>query len=75
MQSNIQVPIIPFHTPHPHATGDGQGRQPPGGVEIKFECQMYKVRDDEYMIDIQRLSGDLFLYLELVGRVMTEMRV
>jgi hypothetical protein len=24
-----------------------------GGVEIKFECQMYKVRDDEYMIDIQ----------------------
>ena len=42
--------------------GDGTGGQPVCGaasgspeedVVLKFECQMYKVRDDEYLIDIQ----------------------
>lgn len=44
-------------------------------VELKFECQMYKVRDDEYMIDVQRLSGDLFLYMDVAGRLLSDMRV
>lgn len=39
---------------------DGMDAAPPSTpppcpleCELKFECQMYKVRDDEYMIDLQ----------------------
>jgi hypothetical protein len=48
------------------ALGDKQGGDGDSGVvkvpgadpaatdfEIKFECQMYKVRDDEYLVDVQ----------------------
>mmetsp|Transcript_16451 Transcript_16451/g.41028 ORF Transcript_16451/g.41028 Transcript_16451/m.41028 type:complete len:464 (-) Transcript_16451:952-2343(-) len=59
------------------ATGPG-GTPSSGGateIELKFECQMYKVRDDEYMIDVQRICGDLFLYMDVTGRLLADMRV
>lgn len=37
----------------PLVPGSTHGSSTPGEVTIKFECQMYKVRDDEYMIDVQ----------------------
>lgn len=61
-----------------HQASSGQGRQLSLGApdtELKFECQMYKVRDDEYMIDVQRLCGDLFVYMEVTGRLLGDMRV
>ncbi|KAG2426687.1 hypothetical protein HXX76_012997 [Chlamydomonas incerta] len=42
---------------------------------MRFECQMYKVRDDEYVIDIQRVDGELFLFMDVVGRVLTDLRM
>jgi hypothetical protein len=38
--------------------GGGSGGGGGGSVaavdhELKFECQMYKVRDDEYLVDVQ----------------------
>jgi len=44
-------------------------------VVLKFECQMYKARDDEYLIDIQRLQGDVFIFLEAVSKIIVEMRM
>lgn len=39
--------------------------------EIKFECQLYKVRDGEYALDMQRLSGDLLQYMCVTSEVLS----
>jgi hypothetical protein len=39
-------------TTSPHSSHPQQHPQTQE-CELKFECQMYKVREDEYMIDIQ----------------------
>eukprot|EP00955_Chlamydomonas_euryale_P115816 366380-Chlamydomonas_euryale.AAC.5 len=54
--------------------GANEGNEP-GELVLKFECQMYKSRDDEYLIDMQRLSGDAFVFMETVTRILTEMRL
>jgi len=55
--------------------GAGAGQAAPGEHVLKFECQMYKVRDDEYLIDIQRLAGDVFIFTDVVGKLLCDMRV
>ncbi|CAL5229165.1 g12440 [Coccomyxa viridis] len=47
----------------------GRSMSLPGSKErvLKFELQMYKMRDGEYCIDIQRLVGELFLFMDLCG--------
>ncbi|BDA43258.1 Serine/threonine protein kinase OSK3 [Coccomyxa sp. Obi] len=47
----------------------GSSSSLPGSTErvLKFELQMYKMRDGEYCIDIQRLIGELFLFMDLCG--------
>ncbi|GLI66826.1 hypothetical protein VaNZ11_010801 [Volvox africanus] len=42
---------------------------------LRFECQMYKVRDDEYVIDFQRVGGELFLFMDICGRVLSDLRM
>ncbi|KAJ9505516.1 hypothetical protein QJQ45_021086, partial [Haematococcus lacustris] len=54
---------------------EGEGQSGVLHTELKFECQVYKVREEEYMIDVQRLCGDVFIYLEVTGRVLADMRV
>ncbi|GAB4817310.1 hypothetical protein N2152v2_004356 [Parachlorella kessleri] len=44
-------------------------------AEIKFEVQLYKVRDQEYILDLQRLSGGLFLYMDLCGNLLSTLRL
>lgn len=41
---------------------------------VKFEAQMYKVREEEYVIDIQRLEGELYLFMDVCGRVLSDFR-
>ena len=36
---------------------------------------LLKAKDDEYMIDIQRLSGDVFIFLEAVSKIIVDMRM
>lgn len=43
--------------------------------EIKFECQLYKVREGEYALDVQRLSGNLMLFLTLTSDVLSVLRI
>ncbi|KAG2452015.1 hypothetical protein HYH02_003056 [Chlamydomonas schloesseri] len=54
----------------PPGTGDAETH-----YVMRFESQMYKVRDDEYVIDIQRVDGELFLFMDVVGRVLTDLRM
>lgn len=42
--------------------------------DLKFETGMYKVREDEYVIDVQRLQGELFIFMDVCGRVLSEIR-
>ena len=44
-------------------------------LEIKFECQLYKVRDGEYALDMQRLGGDLMQFMCLVTDVAAILRI
>lgn len=51
------------------------GRRPPTVQEIKFEVQIYKVREGEYLVDFQRIAGDLFLYLDVCADVLFSLRI
>ncbi|GBF87975.1 snf1-related kinase [Raphidocelis subcapitata] len=41
---------------------------------IRFECQLYRLREEEYAVDVQRLEGDQAIFLDVCGRVLGEMR-
>ncbi|MEW5301429.1 MAG: hypothetical protein WDW36_004289 [Sanguina aurantia] len=46
-----------------------------GEVVLKFETHMYKVREDEYVIDIQRIRGELFLFMDTCGRILSDIHL
>lgn len=56
-----------------HVGGDADGQ----AVEyaLRFEIMIYKVREDEYVLDVQRLEGELFLFLDVCGRLLGDMRL
>jgi 5'-AMP-activated protein kinase catalytic alpha subunit len=43
--------------------------------EVKFEAQLYKMRDGEYALDFQRLSGDLFLFMDTCSSLLSVLRL
>uniref|UniRef100_A0A0D9VSU1 non-specific serine/threonine protein kinase n=1 Tax=Leersia perrieri TaxID=77586 RepID=A0A0D9VSU1_9ORYZ len=52
--------------------GDVNGRSP---AEIKFEIQLYKTRDDKYLLDMQRVIGPQLLFLDFCAAFLTKLRV
>uniref|UniRef100_A0A8R7U270 non-specific serine/threonine protein kinase n=1 Tax=Triticum urartu TaxID=4572 RepID=A0A8R7U270_TRIUA len=52
--------------------GDANGRLP---VVIKFEIQLYKTKDDKYLLDMQRVTGPQLLFLEFCAAFLTNLRV
>ncbi|KAI5019889.1 hypothetical protein ZWY2020_044777 [Hordeum vulgare] len=42
---------------------------------VKFEIQLYKTRDDKYLLDLQRVSGPQLLFLDLCSAFLTQLRV
>uniref|UniRef100_A0A7S1T1J8 non-specific serine/threonine protein kinase n=1 Tax=Tetraselmis chuii TaxID=63592 RepID=A0A7S1T1J8_9CHLO len=42
---------------------------------IKMEVQLYKSRDGDCLMDIQRLHGDLFLFIDLSWRLLGQLRI
>jgi hypothetical protein len=38
---------------------------------IKFEVQVYRVRTQSYLIDVQRLEGHLYLFLDLCSQLLS----
>jgi 5'-AMP-activated protein kinase catalytic alpha subunit len=46
------------------------------GVEsnvLKFELQLFKLREEKYMLDFQRLEGPTFLFVDLCAAFVTEL--
>jgi 5'-AMP-activated protein kinase catalytic alpha subunit len=42
---------------------------------IKFEIQLYKTRDEKYLLDLQRASGPHLLFLDLCAAFLAQLRV
>lgn len=56
---------------------DNTGQDQQGVIEhvLRFEAQMYKVRDEEYVIDIQRIEGEILLFMDVCGKILADIRV
>lgn len=44
------------------------------GKIVKFEVQIYRLKTHQYVIDVQRLEGHLYLYLDLTSDLLSIMR-
>lgn len=44
------------------------------GKTVKFEVQIYRLKTHQYVIDVQRLEGHLYLYLDLTSDLLSIMR-
>lgn len=64
----------------------GLHRNQSGGIEegfnetkedgaVKFEVQLYKTKEDKYLLDLQRIGGSHFLFLDLCASFLAELRV
>ncbi|KAL2528650.1 SNF1-related protein kinase catalytic subunit alpha KIN10 [Forsythia ovata] len=42
---------------------------------VKFEVQLYKTREDKYLLDLQRVHGPQFLFLDLSAAFLAQLRV
>ncbi|GER45334.1 protein kinase [Striga asiatica] len=42
---------------------------------VKFELQLYKTREEKYLLDLQRVQGPQFLFLELCAAFLAQLRV
>ncbi|KAA8530399.1 hypothetical protein F0562_005108 [Nyssa sinensis] len=51
---------------------DGVTRSP---NVVKFEVQLYKTREDKYLLDLQRVQGPQFLFLDLCAAFLAQLRV
>lgn len=41
---------------------------------VKFEVQVYRTKAHQYLVDVQRLEGHLYLYLDLCGDLLSIMK-
>ncbi|XP_024524195.1 SNF1-related protein kinase catalytic subunit alpha KIN10 [Selaginella moellendorffii] len=46
-----------------------------GSSLVKFELQLYKVREEKYLLDLQKLEGPFFIFLDFCGSFLAELRV
>ncbi|XP_072968042.1 serine/threonine protein kinase OSK1-like [Typha angustifolia] len=42
---------------------------------VKFEIQLYKTREDKYLLDLQRVNGPQLLFLDLCAAFLAQLRV
>ncbi|KAJ4824729.1 SNF1- protein kinase catalytic subunit alpha kin10 [Turnera subulata] len=42
---------------------------------VKFEVQLYKARDEKYLLDLQRVQGPQFLFLDLCAALLAQLQV
>lgn len=42
---------------------------------VKFEVQLYKTREEKYLLDLQRVNGPQFLFMELCAAFLAQLRV
>ncbi|GAB2282481.1 SNF1- protein kinase catalytic subunit alpha kin10 [Dionaea muscipula] len=48
--------------------------RPPSNV-VKFEVQLYRTREEKYLLDLQRVQGPQFVFLDLCAAFLAQLRV
>ncbi|KAG6522232.1 hypothetical protein ZIOFF_019370 [Zingiber officinale] len=51
---------------------NGAGKE---SIIVKFEIQLYKTREEKYLLDLQRVSGPQLLFLDLCAAFLAQLRV
>ncbi|KAL5718350.1 cAMP-dependent protein kinase [Ranunculus cassubicifolius] len=46
-----------------------------GRNAVKFELQLYKTREEKYLLDLQRINGSQYLFLDLCAAFLAQLRV
>ena len=59
-----------MHTERPHGDSPGEPRK-----DLKFEVQIYRVRTQMYLLDVQRLEGHLYLFLDLCAELISQLHL
>ena len=44
-------------------------------TQVKFEIQVYKMKDDRYMIDFQRMDGGVMSCMDMAAAVSRQLRL
>ena len=42
---------------------------------VKFEVQLYRLKEERYCVDVQRLEGDLMGFMDVCGAITSELRL
>jgi 5'-AMP-activated protein kinase catalytic alpha subunit len=45
------------------------------GHLVKFEVQLYRLKEERYAIDLQRTDGDLMIFLDISAALLAELRL
>jgi hypothetical protein len=64
-----------FVKPMLPATGAAEQGAATQEMVIKFECQLYRVKEERYILDLQRLEGPLYVFLDLADTLMAELKL
>ena len=59
-----------MHTERPHGDSPSEPRK-----DLKFEVQIYRVRTQMYLLDVQRLEGHLYLFLDLCAELISQLHL
>jgi 5'-AMP-activated protein kinase catalytic alpha subunit len=64
--------VQPQNNPMRDTPGNDAGTKP---NLVKFEVQLYKTREEKYLLDLQRVQGPQFLFLDLCAAFLAQLRV
>ena len=62
-------------TPASHDAASGNGSAHEASGQLKFEVQVYRVRSQCYLLDVQRLEGHLYLFLDLCAALICRLHL
>lgn len=78
VDSSMNKPLHGNHILQDDSTGgieaDGINCRSPPNV-VKFEVQLYKAREEKYLLDLQRVQGPHLLFLDLCADFLAQLRV
>jgi len=44
-------------------------------AQVKLGLQLYKVVDDQYLLDVKRLEGDIFPFMDVCSSLLCELKL
>jgi 5'-AMP-activated protein kinase catalytic alpha subunit len=54
---------------------DGSAASAASPRVLKFEAQLYRLREERYVLDLQRLEGELMAFMDAAGALLGSLRL